>query len=84
VTAARVEIDAGKKFPHAAVVDEAGRVMWSMRVRNDQTAIGALIERGCAAADAGRERPPDAACRRANGTCSAFEHTSITSNNVHR
>jgi hypothetical protein len=74
----------GKEFGHAAAVDEVGRVLWSMRVRNDQAAIGALIERGCAAADAGRKRPPDAACKRANGTYSAFEHTSITSNNVHR
>jgi len=40
-----VGIDAGKEHHHAAAVDDDGRVLWSTRVANDQTAIGDLIDR---------------------------------------
>jgi hypothetical protein len=40
-----VGVDAGKEHHHAAAVDEFGRVQWSTRIPNDQTAIGELLSR---------------------------------------
>jgi hypothetical protein len=38
-----VGIDAGRQSHHAAAVDEHGRVLWSMRVSNDQDALAELL-----------------------------------------
>ena len=43
-----VGIDAGKEHHHAAAVDDTGRVVWSMRVANDQDRIGEVIARATA------------------------------------
>ena len=40
-----VGVDAGKQAHHAAAVDVGGRVLWSMRVANDQQAIADLVGR---------------------------------------
>jgi Transposase len=40
-----VGVDAGKHAHHAAAVDSAGRVLWSMRVTNDQQALAEVIGR---------------------------------------
>jgi transposase len=40
-----VGVDAGKEHHHAAAVDETGRVQWSLRIPNDQAAIGQLLNR---------------------------------------
>lgn len=40
-----VGIDAGKEHHHAVAVDEVGRVLWSVRVANDQNAIAELLDR---------------------------------------
>jgi len=40
-----VGIDAGKQAHHAAAIDEAGRVLWSVRVVNDQAALSELVAR---------------------------------------
>lgn len=40
-----IGIDAGKESHHAAAVDDAGQVLWSVRVANDQQAITRLIDR---------------------------------------
>ncbi|WFN92895.1 IS110 family transposase [Gordonia sihwensis] len=40
-----VGIDVGRHAHHAAAVDEAGTVLWSRRLPNDQPAIEALMDR---------------------------------------
>lgn len=40
-----VGIDAGKQAHHAAAIDEAGRVLWSVRVVNGQAALSELVAR---------------------------------------
>jgi len=40
-----VGVDVGRHAHHAAAVDEHGTVVWSRRIRNDQSDIEALIER---------------------------------------
>ncbi|MYR08964.1 IS110 family transposase [Gordonia sp. SID5947] len=40
-----VGIDVGRHAHHAAAVDEAGTVLWSRRLPNDQHAIEALVDR---------------------------------------
>ena len=40
-----VGVDAGKQNHHAAAVDVIGRVLWSVRVSNDQQALAELIGR---------------------------------------
>ncbi|MFC9982931.1 IS110 family transposase [Gordonia sp. UCD-TK1] len=40
-----VGIDVGRHAHHAAAVDEAGSVLWSRRLPNDQPAIEALVDR---------------------------------------
>lgn len=40
-----VGIDVGRHAHHAAAVDDAGVVLWSRRVPNDQAAIEAIMDR---------------------------------------
>lgn len=43
-----IGIDVGKASHHACAIDESGRTRWSQKVRNDQHAIEALIDRAAA------------------------------------
>jgi transposase len=42
-----VGIDVGRHAHHAAAVDDAGTVLWSRRVPNDQAAIEAIVDQAC-------------------------------------
>lgn len=45
VDVAWVGIDVGKQAHHAALIDAEGKELWSLRVRNDQAEIEALVTR---------------------------------------